>query len=236
MIEVDITYKRTFAMNRFQLKMLACLTMLIDHIGAALFPQIFALRLIGRLAFPLFAWMIAEGAHYTRDRKRYLIRLIIFAIISQWPFVFAFSEPTFFGYLNIGVTLVLGFCAIWAFDAFPSRVLGLISATLLMTIATLIHCDYGAYGVAMIFLFYVYRTNQPKMLGSQIFLAVIYTLLTYFKPFSPGLGYFSPQFLSLFALSFIYVYNGKKGEDSKWFFYSFYPIHLLIIGLISQFL
>jgi hypothetical protein len=210
--------------------------MLIDHVGAVFFPHLFILRLIGRIAFPLFAWMIAEGYFHTHDRPKYILRLSIFAIISQWPFVFAFSEPTFFGYLNIGVTLVLGLCAIWAVDRIHSRPLALAVVALCAIIAEWLNCDYGAYGVATICLFFLYRDKSPKLFRAQTVLVLIYTILTYVTPFSPGTGYFSPQAASLMALPVIYFYSDKKGADSKWFFYGFYPVHLLLIGIINQFI
>ncbi len=96
-------------MSSFQLKMIAVITMLIDHIGAVIFPDIIVLRIIGRLAFPLFAFLITEGYRHTSNFNRYLGRLFIFAIISQYPFWLAFG---FDAGLNIFSTLFLGLIAI----------------------------------------------------------------------------------------------------------------------------
>ena len=101
-----------FEVTAFQLKMLAVITMLIDHIGAVILEQSFKmqgdvwhfdlfLRCIGRLAFPLFAFFIVEGFHYTHDRKKYALRLLILALLSEYPFDIAFSGYVDFGYANV---------------------------------------------------------------------------------------------------------------------------------------
>jgi len=104
-------------MSAFQIKLLALITMVIDHVGVFLFPDIQLLRMIGRISFPLFAWLIANGAMHTKNINNYLKRLLMFAIISQIPFILAMRlvEPNFWE-LNILFTLAIGLMAILLFQ------------------------------------------------------------------------------------------------------------------------
>src|SRR6266480_5550777 len=135
-------------MNAFQIKIIAIVVMIIDHMGLFFFPQFFFLRLIGRLAFPLFAWLIANGAYHTHDINKYLQRLYFFALISQIPFLLAnrLIDPHF-AELNVFCTLFLGLCAIvliqktskWVHWLFITIVFGLIAQAL--------QADYDGFGV-----------------------------------------------------------------------------------------
>src|SRR5258705_144389 len=100
-------------MNAFQIKVIAIVAMIIDHMGLFFFPQYFIFRIIGRLAFPLFAWLIANGAYHTHNIGKYLQRLYLFALISQIPFLFAnrLIDPHFSD-LNVLCTLFFGLLAI----------------------------------------------------------------------------------------------------------------------------
>src|SRR5579872_1334795 len=142
-------------MNTFQLKTIAIITMFIDHMGLFLFPQYFLFRIIGRLAFPLFAWLIANGAHHTHNIGKYLQRLYLFALISQIPFFLANHgiDPHFLG-LNVLCTLFFGLLAIYFIQCTNNRVYWVVITVVFASIAQFLETDYGGFGVASIVLFY----------------------------------------------------------------------------------
>lgn len=214
------------------LKMIAILTMTIDHIGAVLFPCQMWLRYIGRLAFPIFCFLIVEGYFHTRNVKKYLSRLFLFALISEIPFDLTFKGKIFdWSYQNVFWTLFLGLLAIylgtWLKCKYPSFtdntafVLTFLGASV---IAFLASTDYNAFGVWMIAVFFLFRNQKLKQF---IFTAIIQVLM------------YPVQLFALFAFIPIFLYNGKKGIKSKvlqWTFYVFYPVHLLIIYGINLYL
>jgi len=141
------------------LKWIAILTMLVDHVGACLLVSNFTLRQIGRIAFPLFCFLIAEGAVHTRDMKKYLLRLGVFAVFSELPFDLAFYHQAFYcEKQNVYWTLFLGLAVIWLFKQYPIEswkgYLGLLFAA---GFAEIFCTDYGAAGVLVIVLMYVLR-------------------------------------------------------------------------------
>jgi len=237
------------------LKIIACVLMLIDHMGAALFPKVIILRMIGRLSFPIFAYLIAIGYSKTNSFSKYLYRMVIFAAVSQIPFSLAFSEEisvhsfsdflrfflvTPYPHLNIFFTLAVGLIAIRAWDKGESRFGKTIAVVGLGVAAQTFSTDYGIYGVAMILAFYVFRDTKIKIVVSQTIVFVLFyasqillVALTY-PGVSIKLVWFN-QALSLLALVFIFSYNGERGKDFKYLFYAFYPVHLLVIGLIKIF-
>jgi hypothetical protein len=243
-------------MTTSMLKIIACLLMLIDHLGAALFPEFIILRIIGRLSFPIFAYLIAIGYNKTNSFSKYLNRLLIFALISQIPFSLAFGGPVsiysfsdFLGFvvgtpyphLNIFFTLTLGLLAIHIWDKEESKLAKIIVVLTLGMAAKAFHTDYGIYGVAMMLAFYIFRDSKIKTVISQASVYILFDaseVLFYINSFSGAtieLRWFN-QALSLLALIFIFSYNGEKGKDLKYFFYAFYPVHLLVIGLIKMFM
>ncbi|MFA9396939.1 MAG: TraX family protein [Clostridiaceae bacterium] len=227
-------------MNNTQLKILACFIMLIDHIGAIFFPDYFILRLIGRLAFPIFAYLIAMGYTYTHNIKNYFRRLILFALISQIPFYLAFKNEIGNSlYLNIFFTLFLGLLSLYFYDKLDNNIKYL-SPFIFGLIAEFISTDYGLFGVLTIFLFYLFKDNFKKLVFSQIILNILNSLSYVFIILSENynISIFSVQVwnecFSLFALFFIFIYNKKKGKGLKYIFYIFYPLHLLILFLIEK--
>lgn len=211
-------------MTSFQLKLIAITTMLIDHIGAVLFPEIIIFRIIGRLAFPLFAFLLTEGYRHTSNLKTYLTRLAVFALISQYPFWQAFGYDAG---LNIFFTLITGLLAIYLVEHYQN----ILPVFILGLMADLINLDYGMFGIILIFLIYYYR-NEFKRL-------TIYLILLYSLFYIPGglqadyeAVHYYIQFFALISLIFIKLYNGREGLKLKYFFYVFYPAHLLIISFL----
>ncbi|WP_051932041.1 TraX family protein [Clostridium sp. KNHs214] len=227
-------------MNGAQLKLIAIIVMLIDHTGALLFPKVYILRVIGRLAFPIFAYFISEGYIKTSDVEKYKKRLFVFALISQIPFYLAFKNIV---YLNIFFTLFLGLYAIKVYDENGS--IGTI--WLMGILAQVINTDYGLYGVFTIYFFYKYHEDFKTMAKKQVFLNIIFVsvifLITVLSPFNRGkdaawiLKAFvgtGMQAISLLSLFLIKSYNGQRGRSMKYLFYAFYPVHLMILWMIKN--
>jgi hypothetical protein len=219
--------------NSFQLKIIACASMLVDHIGLIFFPRVAILRIIGRIALPIFAFLIVEGYKRTRNFQKYLLRLVIFFLISQPIYLYAGFKD-----LNIFATLILGLCAIYLYDNIKNKKYGLFAVFLISVLACVIGADYAFFGVLLIFSFYLYniKDNFDKLFFTQLLLtgAYIIYLIAEYKifniPFS--IGWLMVQFVSLLALFLIKYYNGQRGRPVKYLFYAFYPVHLFILGII----
>lgn len=226
-------------MDSFQLKLIACLFMLIDHMGFILFPKMIILRLIGRLAFPLFAWFISEGYIHTRSFKKYILRLSVFAIILESPFILfsSYFQSTGKDTLNIFFTLSLGLLSIYAYDRYQNRFCKLFFPIMIALFAQFIKADYGFYGIITILLFYIFNADFFKTALYQILFNLIYAsaLLSYNYAHHITFDTFIViQVFSTFSLLFIKAYNEKQGKKMKYFFYFFYPAHIILLYLISQ--
>ena len=217
------------------MKMIAIITMLIDHIGAVMIPSnttaYLIFRSIGRLAFPIFAFLIVEGFYHTRDVKKYLARLGIFALVSELPFDLAFYGNFYMGHQNIFFTLFLGLLLIVLMKEVESKfskkevLLNLINSILIISfcvIAFFLEVDYNFLGVLLIVAFYLFRGHKILLVLSMLII------------FGAILGGISV--LATLSMAFIAIYNGKKGKSMKYFFYTFYPAHLLILFLISKYM
>ena len=215
-------------MSSFVLKIIAIITMLIDHIGYVVFGKFSAFNYIGRIAFPIFAFQISEGYIHTKNLKKYFLRLFIFALISQIPFMLFDRLVVDEFYLNIFFTLLLGLACIYIYDKSKYKIVGIIVSFILAFIAQYTHCDYGFYGVAIIFLFYLFKSDIIKTSIAFILATTIKYLIPVLKY---GLydAYLYSYIGTLISIIFISLYNGKKGKDTKYLLYLFYPIHLLLL-------
>lgn len=221
-------------MTVFCLKLIALFSMLCDHLGYLLFDKVSFMNIIGRLAFPIFAFLLTEGYIHTKNLKRYLLRLFIFAIISQIPFMLYLSLFNSNFYLNIFFTLFLGLLAITLFDKIKNKPLGLLCTFFIIFWGEMIHCDYGWFGILIILLFYLLKNNKLLMNISIISITFIEYTIKYLK--QPSIIIFYLLIATTLSLIFINFYNGKKGKNIKYFLYTFYPLHLLILYLIKIFL
>ena len=227
-------------MSSFLLKIIACFTMLLCHIPFV-YPQYSVpLIYIGKISFPLYAFLISEGYVHTRNFSKYLTRLIVFGVISQIPAYLLFVGKSFNGlYLNIFFTLALGLLGIRIYDKIKSKYISIPLIILLAVIAELFKFDYGAFGVLMIVCFYVFKRNKLNMVLSQMFLMFILYMkkMSYYTFSLFNLQYILFQLLfSVISLAIILTYNGKKGKSSsriKLMFYCFYPVHLIILDLLK---
>lgn len=221
-------------MSVFVLKVLAIVAMLLDHIAAVFLSYgtmpYMLMRGFGRIAFPIFCFLIVEGYFHTRDVKKYMFRLAGFAIISEIPFDLCFYHKFFYWeHQNVFFTLLVGLVAICTIDKIrkqfsASYVQGLVLQfaviILAMIVAWFLRTDYQMLGILIIMAFYVNRGNMV-----QIALSLFVITLC--------LGN-SIQFYSLFALFPLCLYNGEKGPSMRYVFYVFYPAHLLILYAVSS--
>lgn len=194
--------------------------MLIDHIGFIFFPQFIIFRIIGRLAFPLFAWGIASGYTRTKDFSKYLQRILLLALISQPIFYLTISQE----YLNICFSLFLGLLSIYFYDHIKKNKLNILWLMLSISLAYLLNVEYGIYGIFLILFFFIFRKSF-YMVPAQSFFTFVYSVL------------FPKSFLQIFsfpAFFIIYYFHKYDFRINRIFQYSFYPGHLLILYLIKN--
>lgn len=227
-------YEIIISMNRNYLKIIACITMLIDHIGWVLFPDIIWFRVIGRLSFPLFAFFIAEGIFYSKDFKKYVLRLLIFAIISQIPFYLICRADGFM--LNVLFTFLIAILLIKLieyvkYDKALIFLIIIISTISLFVLDLFQILDYGLYGVMLVLIFYFFREKKIKYLLAIILMVINLGM----KILLFGTDLFNLiQPVASLSLILIYFYNGNRGKyNLKYLFYIFYPAHLAILVLIK---
>ncbi|MCL2085170.1 MAG: conjugal transfer protein TraX [Oscillospiraceae bacterium] len=237
-------------MTSFTLKWIAMLSMLIDHIGFALVPggtpAYYVCRAIGRMAFPLFAFMLAEGFFYTKDVRKYLLRLSAFAVASELPFDWLlYGSLSDMRRQNVLLTLVIALLGMWMFDGFAAR--GMKWAALLSMLAAgaagvLTSADYGAFGVLLVFIFYRYRGERRVMAAWFSVAVLLYSAMTALPAPPAGRVAAADALLmsfALFALAPILLYNRSRGYDSRflrYFFYVFYPAHMALLCAIRDFI
>lgn len=219
-------------MSVLTLKLIAVASMLLDHIGYA--TDLYALRCVGRLAFPIFAYLIGNGFRHTSHPGRYLGRLLLLAVISQIPYTLFLYGSITPEKLNVFITLSLGLGTLWAMERCThstGRMLCLMASILLCAgIESVVPMDYGLRGVLLIVMLY-YCPNGIAM--AAVFVGVYYLpiweALLGNMPLPAG---WQQSIFGVLALPLLYAYNGNPGCRSKvlqWGFYLFYPAHLLIL-------
>lgn len=214
-------------MTSSALKITAIVTMLIDHTGMILFPRYMFLRYIGRLAFPIFCFLISEGFTHTSDKRKYMLRLVLFAVVSEIPYNLAVSGSLLFaGKQNVFFTLSLGLSAVWIIEKAGRRYIISVIASLLLCLAARYGCtDYGFCGVWFIISFYVFRNNRLYAMlafAAETFIYCRFNILAI-------------QMFACLAIIPLSFYNGEKGKNlNKYFYYAFYPTHLLVLVLIKR--
>ena len=233
-------------MNRQQIKLLAITAMTIDHIALVFVPSgsilYYVMRLIGRLTARLMAFMLTEGYRFTRSRSRYLLRLVIFALISQ-PFYFrlAFGRAPesileYCTHWNVMLSLAIGLLIMMLFD---SNIKSCTSIVLLGCLISLAHfCDWSYLIPAWTIIFFCYYEHDKKKMA-VFFVLTSMTLQTllYLKEFD-SFALFSFQYGTLLALIPISMYNGQRSnvrykDLNQWFFYVYYPAHMIVLLVIQ---
>jgi len=236
-------------MNRQQIKLLAIAAMTIDHIALVFVTSgsllYYEMRLIGRLTAPLMAFMLTEGYRYTRSRSQYLLRLVIFALISQ-PFYFrlAFGRAPesileYCTHWNVMLSLAIGLLIMMLFD---SIIHSCMSIVLLGCLTSLAHfCDWSYLIPAWTIIFFCYYERYKKKMAVFFVLAsVALQTLVYCNQFD-SFATFSFQFGTLHSLIPIMFYNGEHGNVrhnslNRWFFYVYYPAHMVVLMAVKALL
>lgn len=223
-------------MSSFALHIWAMLLMLCDHLQLTLLPDLPILRCVGRLAFPLFAFMAVEGYLHTRSLKKYLLRLLMLAVISEIPFDLLVSgsvvDPM---HQNVIWTIILGLCCIRAFENISADLKKMLSAVVIiasLAAAIIARVDYSSAGVLTLLAFYAFRGNTLWCRLMQLLsLAFINLALL------GGIKFAFPyQALAVLSLPIIWLYDGSQGPHNgfiKAANYLFYPAHMLILALFS---
>lgn len=242
-----------------KLKLIAVITMLIDHVAAvllyrymnhemlinglitweqrdayysehmALYGTYIIMRVIGRLAFPIFCFLLIEGFMYTRNKKKYALRLGCFALLSEVPFDLAIRNTVCsFEGQNVYFTLLLGLLAMICLEQIQKKykekkrvcdILSILVSIVFMMGAFFLKTDYAAGGVLTILVMYKFRANKMKRMAFGVLALLVCGILEYF---------------AFMNLIFIHRYNGKRGSSLKYVFYWFYPVHLLILVMICN--
>ena len=236
--------QQTCSFNKYRifsgstLKLIAVITMLIDHIGCTfcytlpIFTQplftalgktvtiYFILRKIGRLAFPIYCFLIGEGLRHTRNQIAYLARLLAFAVISEIPFNLMVSgKLTCLSNQNVFFTLFLGALAIYCLQNIKCSLIKIPAMLAILAASVVLKADYGTAGMVVILLIYVLRQYPivQALAGYPLFSGGVYAIAA-FIPIS--------------------MYNGKRGFIKspvlKYAFYLFYPAHMLLLVAIKQ--
>lgn len=205
--------------------------MLLDHIGYIFFPGQIWIRCIGRLSMPLFAYGIANGFNACKQKNsltKYVIRLIIFAIISQVPYILIFGNS-----LNIGFTWILSLMVLYLWDKSHNYILMILLCFAIYLFDLYIPFDYGLYGVLMPLIFYEFLVKNylPKNIVIGVFALWCLYLITYVPT-----QYQWVQLMSIFSIPLILCLRNVDRYISlpKWFSYGFYPIHILLLFIMKM--
>lgn len=219
---------RKFGLTAMHLRILALFLMLLDHLWGTVVPGNNWMTYLGRMAFPIFAFQAAEGYRHTHDFRGYCKRLALFAVLSEIPFNLMISgSPIFPFHQNVMLTLLLGLLCCRAFDQRKWW-----KILLLYLAGALTFPDYGVLGVATVLMFHSFRGNKWLQLGFLI-------LVNWFgyegQQLLIGTFEVPVQAFAIGAFLPIALYNGEKGPGGKalqYGSYAFYPIHMLILGLL----
>lgn len=184
---------------------------------------------IGRISMPIFCFFIVEGFLHSRHIKRYILRLLIFALVSEIPYDLAFGSSSFDrSQQNVMFTLAAGLGMLILMSRWKKYVSVQVFIIIIAAgVTTAFKFDGGYYGILMIALFYLFRKYKLASFVS-VFLLQVLIVLYFHESFDLN------SVMALASLILIYCYNGKRGMNLKYFFYGFYPLHLLILALVTK--
>lgn len=215
--------------SRTGLKGLAAASMVVDHVGVVLLPQLWLLRCVGRLAFPIYAFFLAQGFRYTKSRAKYLARLAGFALLSEIPFDYmVYGQAFVWQGQNVMFTLALALLALACLEKGGWWMTGAVACCLA---AEALRTDYGSFGVLLPITFF-YLWPRGKGLWALVFLAMCW--LWRFAPI-PGTPV-PMEALGVAAALPLALYHGGRGTEGpvvRWGFYAVYPLHMGVLALIA---
>lgn len=223
------------------LKLIACITMFIDHFGAVIVPDLpvpymadlyYACRIIGRIAFPIYCFLLVEGMQKTRNPNQYILRLGIGILLAEIPSDILFEGGFSWASQSVMVTLTLGAIMLLCMQKTDEEWRKLLIAIPFALLAEFVKSDYGGWGIAMIAAFALFDQTYAQCVG----LFLVNFLMDSAKV--PVFGSRIPiQLFAVLAMIPIGLYNGKKLTHNRalqWGFYLFYPLHLLLLWVISR--
>lgn len=231
----------TGTLDRNQVKYIAAAAMLIDHIGMFFIPIATPLgmmcRIIGRITAPVMTYFVTEGYHYTSSKRKYGLRLFIFALISHFPYAYSHGVGYFSPELNMIFTLFVCFLVLLSEDKIKNLFLRYAAIVALLFLCR--DFDWGPWSPIWAWFFYRFKDSKNKQVISFSAVCAVYIALGIIRNTVNGVHWYGSLWqagLFLF-IPFAYLYNGEKGKGgqfSKWFFYVFYPLHILILGIIYR--
>lgn len=224
---------KKYGISAAVLKWIAVASMLIDHFAIAVYYQIpyneygvyFILRKIGRIAFPIYCFLLVEGFYHTKNVEKYIRNCFLFAVISEIPFDMAIFGQVFYPQgQNVYFTLCIGLCALVVLDKYKHQngikymVFKAAVIVLAAYLGEIFDVDYHWKGVLFIIMFYYVRDMQEWIRNLA------------------GICAFAYEMTAPLAFIPIHFYNGVRGRQVKYLFYAIYPVHLLVFGLIRLYL
>lgn len=230
-------------LNSNHLKMIAIIAMTVDHAADLMFPGFPAeptaviLHIIGRLTAPIMWFFVCEGFHHTRNLRRYLLRMLVFALISHFAYCFAFGinyvpfASGVFNQTSVIWPLFWAIVSLWLLNS--AAMIKTWQKWILLILINLITfpSDWSCIAVMAIVSMYSHRGHLKKQMGSMMFWVSIYSIVSFF---CVSKVYAVIQLGVILVYPLLKQYNGRKGTANwmKWFFYLYYPAHLFIVGLI----
>lgn len=236
------------------IKLIAAIAMLLDHIGALLFPEIPILRAIGRVAMPLFGFSVARGFYYCEKNqkiKKYLKNLLIFSVVSQIPFSFFVYKLSKKFYLNIGFVWLLAVIMLKCLDKIDlplnkNRLLLLLAVVAICLFSIFVPMDYGIYAILFVLIFYytIFKNNKPFLCVCLIFSTYLFYIATEYIPAAliyklslVKMVMKSDQVFSVLSVFVVLIFRKKDLKIlPRRFFYWFYPVHIAGLTLIENFI
>ncbi len=237
-------------LNAYQIKIIAMVAMFLDHFAHivillpisqnAALSIVTAMNVIGRITMPIMCFFIAQGYYHTSNLKKYFLRLFVFAIISQVPYylfdvqnihtnLWDFIKYNVF-HLNAIYTLFMGLLALTIAKSNINIILRAVGVV--VSVYATYYSDWRLYGVIWVLIFGVFYGSFAKQMSAFLIVAIIRCYLYH----ANNVYSFALQLCTLLAIPLLYLYNGERGKKSKYGFYIFYPLHLLILGIIRMFM
>lgn len=221
-------------LNRNQLKYIAIIAMIIDHIAFLFVPSTTILykicRIIGKITAPIMCFFLAEGYNYTSSKIKYGTRLLIFAIISQFAFSLTFFNKWFALNFNMIFTLFVCFLVLLSYEKIQNKIIRWISI-LCLTILSYF-CDWGIFAPLWALCFYIFKGKKFLQVVAYYIVTIFVIAIKYIIINNYNWTNILIQLGLFLFIPLLYLYNGEKGKTSKfnkWFFYVFYPLHLIIL-------
>ena len=220
------------------LKLIACLTMLLDHAAAVMvndhWPYVI-MRGLGRIAFPIYCFLLVEGAHYTKSPRKYALRLLTGALLAEIPFDMALFGRITWEYQSVMITMLLGFGALWVMGRCEKPLLKGLGVIPFILLGDLLRTDYGSFGVLLIAMLGFFRDLPMGKVMQCVSICLICALIPSLE-LRLGMFQISLELFGVLSILPILLYFGKKQTGSKlvqWAFYLFYPVHLTVLCFLT---